>query len=439
MKGLRLSGSAVQPILQGDRVGRRRRRGGGGGRRRRRPPQAGDQRQGSRQHDQRDPLRRRSSPESLPHLPLGEPCQNDLVSAQAWYTVRPDDARGQGPAVTARKIVNIKDVARLAGVSPTTVSHALGGARPVSAATRRRVRDAAERLGYRPHPGARSLKAGGTGVLALCAANVTSRRAVLRRSGVLLQAHQGRDRGQRYGSGSRSWSCPSRQCGRVLGPAAARRRDRRRPRRRRPRPPRAARPARPLRDHRAATPTRPDEGCWVDGDADAATRLFLDHLAARGARRHRRRHLDDLRLLDAGRACTPTTPGARSAAAGRGSRSYPKTTRRRCARPRRGCSRRPAAGRRAAASTSCRRSACCGVAAELGIDVPGDLMVAAPSDFGLGATSSPPMTTLDYHAEEHGPRGGEAAGASWCAARRPPEPRRVLPVSLIERESTRRR
>jgi len=72
------------------------------------------------------------------------------------------------------KTATIKDVARLAGVSPTTVSHALGGKRPVSAATRQRVRDAAERLGYRPHPGARSLKASGTGVLALCAVNVTS-------------------------------------------------------------------------------------------------------------------------------------------------------------------------------------------------------------------------------------------------------------------------
>ena len=56
-----------------------------------------------------------------------------------------------------RKRVNIKDVARLAGVSPTTVSHALGGQRPVSEATRQRVRDAVAELGYRPHPGARSL------------------------------------------------------------------------------------------------------------------------------------------------------------------------------------------------------------------------------------------------------------------------------------------
>ena len=73
-----------------------------------------------------------------------------------------------------RKRVNIKDVARLAGVSPTTVSHALGGQRPVSEATRQRVQEAVAELGYRPHPGARSLKASGTGVIALCAVNATS-------------------------------------------------------------------------------------------------------------------------------------------------------------------------------------------------------------------------------------------------------------------------
>ena len=80
----------------------------------------------------------------------------------------------KGADQTCRKSVNIKDVARLAGVSPTTVSHALGGQRPVSAATRSACRTAVAELGYRPHPGARSLKASGTGVLALCAVNVTS-------------------------------------------------------------------------------------------------------------------------------------------------------------------------------------------------------------------------------------------------------------------------
>ncbi|MEV8596434.1 LacI family DNA-binding transcriptional regulator [Streptomyces sp. NPDC052012] len=52
-------------------------------------------------------------------------------------------------------MVKITDVARRAGVSPSTVSYALSGKRPISDATRRRVQAAARELGYRPHPGAR--------------------------------------------------------------------------------------------------------------------------------------------------------------------------------------------------------------------------------------------------------------------------------------------
>ena len=54
--------------------------------------------------------------------------------------------------VDPRRRVNIKDVARRAGVSPTTVSHALGGQRPVSEATRQRVQEAVAELGYRAAP-----------------------------------------------------------------------------------------------------------------------------------------------------------------------------------------------------------------------------------------------------------------------------------------------
>lgn len=60
--------------------------------------------------------------------------------------------RGQGlPMAT------IHDVARLAGVNHTTVSHALSGKRPVAAATRDRVLAAVQQLGYHPNASARSL------------------------------------------------------------------------------------------------------------------------------------------------------------------------------------------------------------------------------------------------------------------------------------------
>jgi DNA-binding LacI/PurR family transcriptional regulator len=60
----------------------------------------------------------------------------------------------------------IADVAREAGVSPSTASVVFSGRTPVSDATRRRVRDAAERLGYTgPDPRAASLRRGRSGIV----------------------------------------------------------------------------------------------------------------------------------------------------------------------------------------------------------------------------------------------------------------------------------
>ncbi|MEU0410391.1 LacI family DNA-binding transcriptional regulator [Streptomyces griseorubiginosus] len=64
-------------------------------------------------------------------------------------------------------MVKITDVARRAGVSPSTVSYALSGKRPISEETRRRVEDAIRELGYRPHAGARALAGRRPNVLAL--------------------------------------------------------------------------------------------------------------------------------------------------------------------------------------------------------------------------------------------------------------------------------
>ncbi|MGE5225286.1 MAG: LacI family DNA-binding transcriptional regulator [Planctomycetaceae bacterium] len=65
--------------------------------------------------------------------------------------------------------VSIKDVAQEAGVSVTTVSHALNDKGRLNPETRRRVREVAERLGYRPNPAARSLVSGRTGLIAAMA------------------------------------------------------------------------------------------------------------------------------------------------------------------------------------------------------------------------------------------------------------------------------
>ena len=65
--------------------------------------------------------------------------------------------------------VSIRDVAREAGVSVTTVSHALNDKGRLNPETRERVREVAQQLGYRPNPAARSLVSGRTGLIAVLA------------------------------------------------------------------------------------------------------------------------------------------------------------------------------------------------------------------------------------------------------------------------------
>jgi DNA-binding LacI/PurR family transcriptional regulator len=66
----------------------------------------------------------------------------------------------------AGRRVGIKDVAQAAGVSITTVSHALNGKGRLTQQTRDRVRRVATDLGYTPHPVAQSLASGRTGMIA---------------------------------------------------------------------------------------------------------------------------------------------------------------------------------------------------------------------------------------------------------------------------------
>ncbi|MEG0448119.1 MAG: LacI family DNA-binding transcriptional regulator, partial [Comamonas sp.] len=63
--------------------------------------------------------------------------------------------------------ITISDVARQAGVSRTTVSHALNGRGQVDPATRLKVEEAARALGYRPNRHAQRLRTGGANMIAL--------------------------------------------------------------------------------------------------------------------------------------------------------------------------------------------------------------------------------------------------------------------------------
>ncbi|QHC24265.1 LacI family DNA-binding transcriptional regulator [Streptomyces sp. GS7] len=70
--------------------------------------------------------------------------------------------------------VTLRDVARASGCSVATVSRVLAGNRPVGAETARTVRQAAERLGYRPNHVARALRSRSTGIVGLVLPQITN-------------------------------------------------------------------------------------------------------------------------------------------------------------------------------------------------------------------------------------------------------------------------
>jgi DNA-binding LacI/PurR family transcriptional regulator len=64
-------------------------------------------------------------------------------------------------------MATIRDVARRAGVAPSTVSYVFNGSRSISEETRLRVQEAVDALGYHPRASARTLRSSRTHVLAL--------------------------------------------------------------------------------------------------------------------------------------------------------------------------------------------------------------------------------------------------------------------------------
>lgn len=70
-------------------------------------------------------------------------------------------------------MVTIRDVAVAAGVSVSTVSHALSGKRSISQETKQKIFEAIERLGYVPNPAARALRSTTSGVIGFFAFDIT--------------------------------------------------------------------------------------------------------------------------------------------------------------------------------------------------------------------------------------------------------------------------
>ncbi len=77
-------------------------------------------------------------------------------------------------SVSGLKKVTIKDVAAMAGVSITTVSHALNNNRHVSESTRNRIIKAVEELNYKPNIIAQSLKQSKTNTLGVIVPDITN-------------------------------------------------------------------------------------------------------------------------------------------------------------------------------------------------------------------------------------------------------------------------
>lgn len=71
-------------------------------------------------------------------------------------------------------MANLRDVAARAGVSVRTVSNVVSGAGPVAPATRARVQQVLDEVGYRPNLAARHLRGGRTGVIGLVVPELTS-------------------------------------------------------------------------------------------------------------------------------------------------------------------------------------------------------------------------------------------------------------------------
>ena len=70
-------------------------------------------------------------------------------------------------------MVKITDVAKAAGVSPSTVSHVLNGKRPISQKTRERVLKAIKELNYIPNAYAQAMKSDRTGIIGFIATEIT--------------------------------------------------------------------------------------------------------------------------------------------------------------------------------------------------------------------------------------------------------------------------
>jgi DNA-binding LacI/PurR family transcriptional regulator len=332
------------------------------------------------------------------------------------------------------RVVGIKDVAERAGVSITTVSHALNGKGRISPQTRKHVNEIAEQLGYYPNTTARNLAGGRSGLIGLAVAQAgegdfsVSDYAYF---AALISAASvaALDRGYALMLASaaqiEAWQRIPIDGAIIVDPV---KRD-------------------PLMDHvqRTGTPLvtagrvpGAKHGYWVDSDHRALTHACLDHLAARGAQR--------IALLES----LPTTSYAIDSSA-----AYEEW----CAandRPMIAMATRSdlteSAGYEATVkllrrkrppdavhSTLYRLSLGAILAAQaVGLSVPHDLMVTGVADSEACKWARPGLTTVELHPERMGVEIVRILTA--LIEGRDPEPSQVyMPSHMVPRGSTKRR
>jgi DNA-binding LacI/PurR family transcriptional regulator len=337
--------------------------------------------------------------------------------------------------VPQRRRVGIKDVAAAAGVSATTVSHALNGKGRLPPGTRERVHRIAEELGYRPNATARHLAGGKTGVLGLAVSQGAGTPDTLSDFAYFMQLMTAATAAAfEHGyalvltpvqPAESRWLNVAIDGAIVTDPV--------------PNDPLVA----ALRERGAPVvttgrvPGETAEVPWVDNDHGAATRSVLDHLARRGARRIAlvmppatisyvldvragyedwcARHGVEPQIAIAGKNLTE---GAGYSAAlelldlpERPDAIYATLDR-------------LALGVLLAAQSR-------------GVRVPEDMLVAGNTDSEAGRWARPSLTALNLHPEQIGRNAVELL-VGLVEGREPAEPHVLVPTRLIPRASTRR-
>lgn len=335
-----------------------------------------------------------------------------------------------------QRIVGIKDVAAEAGVSVTTVSHALNGKGRVNPETREHIKQIALRLGYHPNAVARSLAGGRTGLIGLAVAQTLESQFAVSDFAYyaqLMSAATAAAFENDYalvlasGAAGRPWMGMRLDGLIVVDPVrddalCAEFRER----------------GIPLVTT-ARVPGEPrDNGYWIDTDHLAGTHAILNHLAARGAERIALvasppvttysldvREAYELWCKEHGEE--PVVALARSdLTEGAGYEAMTKLL---------NGSRPPDA----VYATLDRLALGTLLAAKAqGMSVPRDLLVAGCTDSEASKLARPSLTALSLHPDEIG-RKAVAMMTELIEGHEPPERHVFVPSEVVPRQSTRRR